>query len=89
MLASVLLPALGKTKFVEARTARQLAALRTIEALRAQLATTGRLPAALAEITALPIPTNPVTGKPFGYRFEKGTAILSAGGQEPIEYQLK
>jgi hypothetical protein len=89
LLASLLLPAVGKTKFIEARTARQLAALRTIEALRAQLAITGKLPATLADVTALPIPTNPVTGKPFGYRQEKGTAILSADGPEQTDYQLQ
>jgi len=89
MLASLLLSALGKTKFIEARTARQLAALRTIEALRAQLAATGKLPATLAEVTALPIPTNPATGKPFGYRLEKGTAILAADGPEQTDYQLQ
>jgi hypothetical protein len=91
LLAGVLLPAVGQTKFTEARHARHLAALRTIEALRAHIVTTGKLPGTLAEINDMPIPANPITGKPFPYRLEKDTAVLRADGPEDqpqTEYRL-
>jgi hypothetical protein len=91
-LAGLLLPALGRTKFVEARVSRQLAALRTIEALRAYAAATGKLPTTLADIKDLPIPLNPVTGQAFPYRLENQTATLTADGpqdRERTEYRLR
>jgi hypothetical protein len=89
----VLLPAVGAVKFSEARTERQLAAMRIIEALRAFAAKSGgKLPASLAQIKEVPMPLNPVTGKPFPYRLENQTAILVADGPEnqaQTEYRLK
>lgn len=92
MLAGMVLPALGRTKFAEAGQGRQLTALATVEALRAHAATTGRLPATLADIQDLPLPTNPVTGRPFPYRLEKDVAILLADGPEDrnrTEYRVR
>jgi hypothetical protein len=37
---------------------------------------TGGLPAALEEVTAVPIPKNPATGRMFAYRLDGETAIL-------------
>ena len=67
--------------FAFARTDRQLAALRCIEALRLYAAGhDGKLPPTLDDIKEVPIPSNPVTGKPFSYRLEGRTAVLEAGG---------
>jgi hypothetical protein len=91
-LAGVLLPAVGHTKFVEARLGRHLNALRTIEALRAYAAATGKLPTTLADVKDLPIPLNPVTGQAFPYRVEGQTATLTADGpqdRERTEYRLR
>ena len=40
----------------------------------------GRLPATLDEIKEVPIPLNPMTGKPFPYHLEGKTAVLDADG---------
>ena len=69
------------------RLQRQVDALRCIEALRLYAAAhKGKLPARLDDITVVPIPTDPVTSKPFGYRTAGDTAMLSAPpppGQTP------
>ena len=57
--------------------------LRHVEALRLYAADhDNRLPATLAEI-AVPLPADPFTGKPFGYKADDGTAHLR--GQPPRE----
>lgn len=73
-----------------ARTDRQLAALRCIEALRLYTAThEGKLPTTLDEIKEVPIPLNPVTGKAFGYRLDGQTAVLDAdGGLAAKQYRV-
>ena len=64
-----------------ARMDRALAAMRCIEALRLYAAAhDGELPATLDDIKEVPIPLNPVTGKPFGYHLEGKTAVLDAEG---------
>jgi hypothetical protein len=51
--------------------------LRVIEALRMYAADhDGALPAKLADIEEVPVPTNPATGKPFVYRLDGAKAIL-------------
>jgi hypothetical protein len=77
-IAGSLLPALESAMFGSARVERELAALRTIEALRMHAAQAGQLPESLADVKLVPIPSDPVTGKSFDYRLEDGTAILSA-----------
>lgn len=80
-LASLLLPAVGGAQFHVAAAERRLAALRCIEAIRLYAAGhQGKLPESLADIANVPIPDNPVTGKPFEYRCEGGTAVLTASG---------
>jgi hypothetical protein len=64
-----LLPSLGRAYFNQARTERHLAALQLVEAIRAYAAGHGgRAPANLDELTDLPAPLDPVTGKPFEYK---------------------
>jgi hypothetical protein len=80
-MATVLLPTASSPLHAFARTDRQLAALRCIEALRLYAAAhNGELPATLDEIKEVPIPLNPMTGKPFPYHLEGKTAVLDADG---------
>jgi hypothetical protein len=63
------------------RTDRELAAIRCIEALRIYAAAhNGELPATLDAVTQVPIPLNPLSGKPFPYYLEGKTAVLDADG---------
>jgi hypothetical protein len=74
-----LLPALGRAKFMEVRSDRQIAILQTIEAVRMYAADhDGKLPANLADIAEAPAPIDPMTGKPFEYKVEGDTFTLDA-----------
>lgn len=79
-LFRTLLPALSRIAFMQARLDRNIALLRIIEALRMFAADhSGRLPGSLAEITSVPIPADPVTGKDFLYeRIDARNARLEA-----------
>jgi hypothetical protein len=68
------------------RLERRLAALRCVEAIRLHAAANGgKLPASLADIKEVPIPADPLTGKPFVYRLKGGTALLSGPPPEGEE----
>jgi len=94
-LSRLLLPAVSKVLMASARTERRLAALRVVEALRLHAARTGDWPKSLAEVTAVPVPDDPTTGKPFEYKVEAGVAIvhgaLLPGEQvyQELYYRLK
>jgi hypothetical protein len=76
-IVSLLIPAIQAARAAQIRVEREVAALRVIEALRMFAAEhDGRLPKTLDEITAVPVPSNPATGKSFKYRLEGATAIL-------------
>jgi hypothetical protein len=78
-LPRLLLPAESTVCLAQARSQRQLAALRCVEALRIYAAAhAGKLPPSLGEIPEVPIPVNPVTGKAFPYRIEGDVAVLVA-----------
>jgi len=82
-LASTMLPAIGACHLRVAEAQRRAAALRVIEAIRLYAARhDGRLPDRLDEIEELPLPINPVTGRPFEYRREGDAALLVADGPE-------
>jgi hypothetical protein len=71
---------------------QQIALLRHVEALRLYAAQhDGKLPAKLCEVT-VPLPPDPVTGKPFDYRLEGPTAQLRGGrlskGGKAVGYQV-
>ena len=75
-----LLPPGGTDKVFSARTRidRRLAALRCVEAVRLYAAAhDGKLPASLDEIKDVPLPLDPVNGKPFDYRVAGDRAYLS------------
>ncbi|HUU20151.1 MAG TPA: hypothetical protein VMW72_23585 [Sedimentisphaerales bacterium] len=68
-LFCTLLPALARIGVLQARLDRNIALLRTVEAIRMFAADhSGQLPGSLTEITAVPIPADPMTGKDFIYR---------------------
>jgi hypothetical protein len=60
-----------------ANTDRKIAALRIFEAIRMYGAShDGRLPKALSDITAVPIPNDPISGSPFFYHCDGNKALL-------------
>lgn len=68
-LFTIFFPALLRVAFLEARLDRDIAMLQTIEAIRLHAADhSGQLPASLADISLVPVPTDPVTGESFLYR---------------------
>ncbi len=81
VLARTFLPALDKVGTAQARVDRKVAALRVVEALRLHAAHDGRLPDRLADVTEVPVPEDPRTGRPFEYRREGDTATVV--GQTP------
>jgi hypothetical protein len=75
-VGSMLLPAVGAAQSAVARTDREIAVLRTIEALRMYAAANeGKLPETLGDLT-VPVPIDAVTGKPFEYQLRDGTAVI-------------
>jgi len=76
-IADVLLPSLSQAWFASVRLERQLAALRTIEAIRMYAsAHDNALPASLDMIDEVLVPNDPLFEKPFEYRIEGGEAVL-------------
>jgi hypothetical protein len=82
-LVSVSLPGVGKVRQAQARLDQRIAYLQIMEGIRLHtLKNGGSLPAKLAEIK-LPLPLDPVTGKPFQYSVEKGLATLHGENPDP------
>ena len=76
-VARTLMPAYRQWIHAARRADRRIAELRVIEALRLYAAAHNRqLPNSLQDITEVPIPIDPLTGREFGYRLEGTTAIL-------------
>ncbi|QDT67727.1 hypothetical protein MalM25_06290 [Planctomycetes bacterium MalM25] len=76
-IADLLLPAIQAARSAEVRIARDVAALRVIEALRMHAARNNdRWPRSLEDVTCVPIPLNPATDKPFLYHRDGRTAVL-------------
>jgi hypothetical protein len=88
----LLLPSLRNVRAAQARLDREVAALRVLEALRLYAADhRGQLPKQLAEITQVPMPNDPITGKPFDYELRDGHAVLinsPAPPHAPVEHEL-
>jgi hypothetical protein len=81
-----------KVYTVVGRTDRRIAALECIEALRLYAAQNGKWPAALADVADVPVPTDPMTGKPFEYSVQEDKAVLTApgktGGPDAVSYEI-
>jgi len=73
----LLFPGLNNVLSVQARIDRHFAALRVIEAARMYAAAhNGKLPDRLDDVTEVPVPSDPGTGRPFQYSREGVTATL-------------
>jgi hypothetical protein len=78
-IAETFLPATIKVYTASTRLDRRIAALRCVEALRLYAAAhDGKLPPALADVKEVPVPADPMTGKPFEYKLNGDTATISA-----------
>lgn len=89
------LPATERICFLDARLARDIAMLRCIEAIRMYAADhDGKLPRSLAEITAVPFPTDPLNGGAFHYELTGGKAVLESaippdgGPKDGLRYEI-
>jgi hypothetical protein len=72
-----LIPAVGAGLAAVDRVERHIDQLRIVEAIRLHAALHGgELPESLEKIDAVPIPADPMTGRPFEYRLKDGTAVL-------------
>jgi hypothetical protein len=77
-IASLVLPAVASAKEAETRDEWNVAVMRVFEAMRLYAAAhDGRWPERLGDITEVPIPVNPVDGKPFIYERQGDKAILT------------
>jgi hypothetical protein len=90
-----LLSAIDKVFLAGSRTDRKIALLRAIEAVRIYAANhQGQLPDKLADVTDVPLPNDPSTGKPFEYERDKSSGTLIAPPFYPpipklgLRYQL-
>jgi hypothetical protein len=72
-----LLPGIGEARRAQGRLEQRVALLRHVEALRMFAAAHGgKLPTNLSD-AGVPLPSDPFTGKPFGYEVKDGVATLS------------
>ena len=84
-LLTLLVPALAKVGLAQCRLEQRVALLRHVEALRMHAADHDRkLPASLTDVE-VPLPVDPVTGKPFRYELKDGTAHIR--GTPPKGYE--
>ena len=76
-LSTQLLPSTFAARSAAVRLRTRIAGLRTLEAIRMHAAANGgKLPQRLADISDVPVPINPATGKSFEYRVEGRRATL-------------
>ena len=76
-IADSLLPAVAGARRGDTSLRTRFAGLRALEAIRMYAAThDGKLPKSLGDITQVPVPNVPFTGKPFTYRLDGERAVL-------------
>jgi hypothetical protein len=74
---TVLLPAVSEGLAAVDHMERKIDQLRIVEAIRLHASLHGgALPESLDKIDAVPVPADPMTGRPFKYRLEGETAVL-------------
>lgn len=82
-LADLLLPAVNRVGLARLRLDRRFQAERIVEAVRLHaLVHDGKLPEKLTDITQVPVPLDPATGKPFEYK-PSGDRFTLKGTQLP------
>ena len=73
------LPALSRAYYLRARLERNIDILRCIEAVRMYAADhNGQLPGSLDDITKVPVPLDPLTGKMFSYKVVDNKAVIES-----------
>ena len=76
-LATLLLPAIANVRVADVRLQRDFAIVRAVEALRLHAAAhAGHLPSKLDQLTIVPVPVDPFTGKPPNYQLDGETATI-------------
>ncbi len=75
---SVLLPVWYKVILAKARTQQQLALIMVAEGVRGYAAENGNKPPASLDAVKLPLPVDPITGKPFLYEMKGDVAVIRA-----------
>lgn len=76
-IVKIFMPSFSRGFIVAARTDRQIAMLRTVEAIRAYAAEKGTLPEKLDDLT-VPVPKDSLRDAPFIYSVKNGVASLEA-----------
>ncbi|MFO0841753.1 MAG: hypothetical protein U0797_05040 [Gemmataceae bacterium] len=78
VLIALLMPAMVKVYGAQMRVDRNVAGYRTAEAIRLFIGKHGRVPATLGEVTEVPLPTDPFTGKGLDawYSVKNDKAVL-------------
>jgi thiol-disulfide isomerase/thioredoxin len=88
-LFSALAPAVPLVHERGAEVDRRVAALRTVEAVRLQAAAHGgRMPASLDAVDIVPVPLDPMTGRPFQCDSDGHTATLVREGPAPSRLKV-
>lgn len=87
-IVSTLLPAMTFIQSATARSQTRFAGIQTLEAIRMHAADNdGQFPRTLDEISVVPVPNDPSTGKPFAYRLSGSQAVLDV--PEPSGYNVQ
>lgn len=91
----IVMPAIYRIGFIDARLERDITILRCIEAIRMYAAEhDGTLPSSLTEITQVPVPSDPMHGRAFRYQVAGGKAILESpvppdgGPRDGLRYEI-
>jgi hypothetical protein len=88
-LLSAIAPAVPRMHEQDAELDRRVAALRAVEAVRLHAAAnSGRMPAAIDAVNLVPVPLDPMTGKPFQYDSDGRTATLAREGPAPSRLKV-
>jgi hypothetical protein len=89
-IVATLMPSIHAVRGAQVRLERDVASLRVIEALRMYAAEhEGKLPKSLDEITTVPVPRNPATGKSFDYRLDGKTAVLDLPPSDGLNFSRR
>lgn len=84
-LFGFLVPALHKVRLAQARLQQRLALLRSVEAVRMYAAANGGKPPVKLSDCPVPLPDDPLTGKPFRYEAEGDTFHLRGAPPKGME----
>jgi hypothetical protein len=88
-VAFALVPSLGRAYLTLAMVDRHVAAIQTIEAVRAYAAAHGgAVPPSLDRLTGTPAPPDPTTGRPFDYRVTGDRTVEISSPPPPGERKI-